>query len=188
MSDFTAESSFSCDSNGFHPGMHAVWNEFQESQRAGRRVKAQCIPHKRGKENALPMPQSTFAVGYPPYFSVPAAPGFWAPHPHFYRGDARDGGTMSGTSNTSHLQRQRQEDPHNRDCPFFNHDARGREFGLAAVSEHSEAGLKRWLSRPAMDDRTDVGSSAVARARSHQITNLTAEGRQAQSTVATHVE
>lgn len=135
----------------------------------------------KGKENTLPRTRPMFPMGYPTYSEFPAPPGFWGHPSHGYLGEhpRSQGGVPSGPRTS-----RRQHDAY---CGFRGFS--GVQGTVRDVREYSESDLQGWLDRPEQDDaRNEIRSNTAARERREHLAKLTVEGRQAQSTVALHVE
>ena len=144
---------------------------------------------KQGKENVLPTSLPMFAMDYTPFSPFPTASGFWGypPHAHFEGHPWSRGGVLSG-SRTRRRERPLERHANRREDDCFGNRADCDNFTLHDISGISESDFQFWLNRPDLDNRKDAASGVAARARTEHIAKLTVEGRQAQSTVALHVE
>lgn len=124
----------------------------------------------QGKENTLPGSRPVYSTQYPPHSAYPSPQAFWG-HPPRYFQERPQGGVPPG----SRASRRK-----------HNVSRRG---GTADDRDFSESDLQRWLNRPELDDTfNEIRSGKAARERREHLAKVTLEGRQAESTVALHVE
>ncbi|CAM9729415.1 unnamed protein product [Ectocarpus sp. 12 AP-2014] len=133
---------------------------------------------KQGKENTLPGSRSTFPIGYP-FSAFPAASGFWIHPSHAFLGEF-------SPPPADIPSRSRASRPEHNVC----HGGRGLGSGFQVnnCNRDSELDFQRWLNRPDLDTRDEVRSGIAARERREHFAKLSMEGKQAQSTVALHVD
>ncbi|CBJ28074.1 conserved unknown protein [Ectocarpus siliculosus] len=133
---------------------------------------------KQGKENTLPGSRSAFPIGYP-FSAFPASSGFWIHPSHAFLGEFSP--PPAGIPSRSRASRPK-------------HNARHRGLGLGSgfqinnCNQDSELDFQRWLNRPDLDTRDEVLSGIAARERREHFAKVSVEGKQAQSTVALHVD
>ncbi|CAM9606474.1 unnamed protein product [Ectocarpus sp. 8 AP-2014] len=133
---------------------------------------------KQGKENTLPGSRSAFPIGYP-FSAFPATSGFWIHPSHAFLGEFSP--PPAGNPSRSRASRPK-------------HNARHRGRGLGSgfqvnnCNQDSELHFQRWLNRPNLDTRDEVLSGIAARERREHFAKVSVEGKQAQSTVALHVD
>lgn len=175
FSDFTAGSS------------DAVVGHSLDRRGNWKAMRGQRYASKPDKENTLPVSPSPYPMGYPPFFPVPVAPGLWGQHPHSNLGDIprSQEGILPGTRR---LQRHGKHKTNGRDDGLFSNRNAADELTVHDVPESSESDLRHWLNRPDVDTRKDTLSGVTTRQRAEHIAKVTMDGRQAQSTVALHVE
>lgn len=160
-----------------------VWNGVHQSKHCPRHGEVHRNPFQRGKENALP-PQATFDTC--PH--LPASTGFWPPQSCQFYDESHRRKPKKAASKSRFGQHHRQGQTRNRDDLLFADGGVVHECNGTDLSEASEQDLQRWLNRTAVNVGAHVLSNASARGRSNQISKMTVEGQQAQSTVAVHVE
>lgn len=140
---------------------------------------------KQGKENVFSIPASMFSPGHQPLFPSSAAGKLWEQRPFIENNrGSRSGTPLGSTAPYDHL------NVSNFSCrgnELFGTHALSREFSIDSVRQSSEAELQRWLHHQGLNPHTDVCASA-ARDKAGQVAKLTLQGKQAQSTVALHVE
>lgn len=169
LSDFTTSSSV----GGF--------SRSRPTRGYGKSTRDQRHASKKGKENTLPRSRPMFPTEYPAYSAFPAPLGFWGHPSHGYLGEHP---RSQGSVPSGHRESNRQHNAYRR-----NRGLSGVQGTMGNAREYSESDLQGWLDRPDLDDtRNEVRSSIAARERREHLAKLTVEGRQAQSTVALHVE
>lgn len=177
ISDFTGGS---CSASAGHAPDLRRHRKTQRGQR---------YSSKQGKENILPTSAPMFSMDYTPFSPFPTASGFWGypPHAHFEGHPGSRGRALSG-SRTRRQERPLEHPANRREDDCFGNRADCDSFTVHDTPGISESDLQCWLNRPDLDIRKDASSGVAARARTAHIAKLTVEGRQAQSTVALHVE
>lgn len=120
-------------------------------------------------------------MDYPTYSAFPVPLGFWEHPSHAYLGEhPRSQGSVPSGPRAS----RRQHNAYLRDRGLS-----GAQGTVGDAREYSESDLQGWLDRPELDEtRNEIRSTIAARERREHFAKLTVEGRQAQSTVALHVE
>ncbi|CAM9701098.1 unnamed protein product, partial [Ectocarpus sp. 12 AP-2014] len=133
---------------------------------------------KQGKENTSPGSRSAFPIGYP-FSAFPAASGFWIHPSHAFLREFSP--PPAGIPSRSRESR-----------PEHNVRHRGRGLGSGVqvnnCNQDSELDFQRWLNRPDLDTRDEVRSGIASRERREHFAKLSMEGKQAQTTVALHVD
>lgn len=126
----------------------------------------------QGKENTLPGSRPMHSMGYPPYSASSPPQAFWGHPPRYFQERPRSQGGVPPGPRASRRQ----------------HNV-GRRGGTVDDRDFSESDLQRWLSRAELDDTfNEIRSGKAARERREHFAKVTLEGRQAESTVALHVE
>lgn len=135
---------------------------------------------KQGKENTLPGSRPAFPIGYP-LSAFPAASGFWIHPSHAFLGEFPP--SPAGIPSRSRASR-----PKHKACRRGRGLGSGFQFNVDGNQDCSELDFQQWLNRPDLSTRDEVRSGVAARERREHFAKLSVEGKQAQSTVALHVE
>lgn len=159
-------SDFTIGSSAGHFGHKRPMRGNRKSTRGHRPVS------NEGKENTLPGSRPMYSMEYPLHSAYPAPQDVWGHPPRYYRERPRSQGGVPPGSRASLRQ----------------HDL-GRRGGTVDDQDFLESDLQRWLNRAELDDTFNgIRSEKAARERREHLTKVTLEGRQAESTVALHVE